>query len=1330
MIRWLSFLIWFIPRLALADTFQSADVQRIQLALEGLGYPITSTDGVWQADTGQALAQYRFDFGMDDAMELSRAEAIELLTRAQMVVAKPELVWAATSQWRPEVANADSEPRFYTPPRQLFASGRHALAMEMLARYRPYVEAHTTDPVFRSWADDQGTRARLWLEDDLSRIDTTDPVDGLLGKTLIEIDLALTVSEGTKTREDMARKVFPRVRLLVDRFPAAKVPAEFDQGLTERLVAALLQALNISNCYEGRKIDAAWVKLSFDVIGRYEKLRPGAPELMGLAAALVPCADAKSADRLLVWRIGVAEAKGNRDLAFTIAKERMWVATNDDNLDLAKAQFTQLFNAATETQRSDLIASAPIRELGLVDMARPYLIAQVDAMRGKDLKDNASMGNAMNFAAYLMKLGFDFEVVDRIITETNSHWRDGDDLIGFYALMTASMVNLDEFEDALEPLQRLADRAYAQGDTENAEIFRDQQIEALLELGRFSEAEDRIGDFVAMARQGLQDPRVAAWQSRLNLASDEAQSPGEVYAEQFSTYLDALCQPNAPFPSLPAFDREAVYADPTFLPAAKRLNLAARITACNKTADNDEFRKKLRTEYLDRDACYLWAKEDNLVELTRSMQAWLLVVQEADGQGTGFGLEGENVMDCAMGIAEAGRHDLLTNFMSQIDDTSQVDGVVLLKLATLQSPDYARWVTGWSGLDRTRVYDVDFPSMEALTQLGDPRAAALRQSAVGAFIAGNAGANADSKEMAGLRKMSLDLASGYAAMNLDGLAIFFLESAEPNLERAPDADQADVMLSDAETARFFLARGRLALKQGDNATALATVGPVVKAYIDRARLGQAGSMEDLGPWARRLQGFVELYLSALAADPALLAAEPPENILSAQQLLAAADASATSGRLAARLSAVDPDLVRGYQDSLRDLRGTMMAAASGGDASAVDAKRRDVTALRERIRQIDPAFGANTALSIAPLATLQANAAGGAVVILTSLPDRLLVSTVTRAGATSQVVDLPQAEVVRAIAAFRATILREEDVATAEGALLAMAILSGLRGLPQVPDRISFVIDGPFVSLPFGALPIRVGGKQSYLGVEIPLSMTPSLALLAVRSDAATGKADWPFLGIGDAQFSAVGAHDRLGFVPTELRETNTELRFMGALLGADIAQDLLLGAAATEVRLDEMSKAGDLARYRIIAFATHGFIENQGNLREAGLLLSEPQRDDRNHDGVLSVSEIYRLKLDADLVILSACDTGAVTTGSRGLSDLAQAFIYAGARGLIVTHWEIDTFAATELSKRLATEIRADSTLSQAVAFRNVVRSLLNDPTAKAFHHPKYWASHAVIGL
>jgi len=159
------------------------------------------------------------------------------------------------------------------------------------------------------------------------------------------------------------------------------------------------------------------------------------------------------------------------------------------------------------------------------------------------------------------------------------------------------------------------------------------------------------------------------------------------------------------------------------------------------------------------------------------------------------------------------------------------------------------------------------------------------------------------------------------------------------------------------------------------------------------------------------------------------------------------------------------------------------------------------------------------------------------------------------------------------------------------------------------------------------------------------------------------------------------------------------------------------------------MSDRGDLERYRIITFATHGFIANQGKLTEAGLLLSEPAHGDSMHDGVLSVSEIFRLKLAADLVILSACDTGAVAEGNQGLSALAQAFTYAGARGLVVTHWEIDTFAATELSKRLAIQMRDSPQESTASSFRAVVTSLLADPNASAFHHPRYWASHAVVG-
>ncbi len=1320
-LRWLALLIWLVPQFAQADAFQPADVQRIQVALQTLGYPVVSVDGIWRDDTSQTLAQYRFDFGMEDVMGLRFAEATELLTRAKMLTDPPGLVWADTSGWSEWVQPVSPEPATLDPLRQLFASSRHALAMEMQDRFQPYKSAHAFDP-YKGWAEGARARARLWLEDDIRRIDAADPVGGLLGKTLIEIDLDLDIPDGVATRDDMTRSVFPRLRLLMDSYPEPQLGPDLNQGLTEKIMATLLRALGRSNCHDERRIDAQWVALSMDVMARYEKLRPGAPELRGAAKALAPCADKQTADRMLTWRIAVAQAASESELAFTIGIERMHDAFSRANLDVARSQFDQLFAIGTEVQRQDLIERTPLRDLGLRDVALPYIMTQIDAMRGVDIMVTATVQQAMRLPITLLEIGYGFEIADRVYLETNNSWRKNGDVFGFYAGAISLMIDRAEFDDALLPLGMLIDRATAAKDNEAIETFRDFQLEALLALGRFSEAEDRIGGFVEIARQGAKDPRVAAWQARLNLASEEGQSPGITYAEQFSVFLDALCRPDAPYPETPAMeDRATVYDDPSFLPAAAVLKLSDRIATC-KTEPYPT-----RTEQLIRLGCYFWAKEENLSQLTIALQAWLLKIEDLDTRSTSVVLT-EHVMDCPMGVAEAGRTDLLAQFVAQIDTNSTADAVVLLRLGLL-NPDYARWVLGWSGLNRSGPYDVDFPSMEAMTQLDDPEAVTLRQEALGGFFLSYAGASASPGEMATIRALSLDSAAGYSALDLDGVALFFLESAEPDLERAPDAEQADLLLADAETARFYLLRGRLALKFGDNATALAMVAPVVTAYLYRAGRGEAGSVEDLGPWARRLRGFAELYLSALAADPALMAAEPPENIVAAQQLLAAANASTTSGRLAARLSAVDPVLVRDYQDALRDLRGAMMAATTGGDATAVGEKRAQVDTLREQIAKLDPGFGANAALSIAPLSSLQARATGRAIVILTSLPGHLLVSTVTETGAVSKALALPRHQVVETIAAFRATILREEDVATPEGALLASAVLSGLLDKGVLPDAIGFVVDGPFVSLPFGALPIRLGNVQSYLGAEAALSITPSLALLAVRGDAANKPTDRPFLGIGNASFSLAGAQERLGFVPSELRETKTELMFMGGLLGADIAKDVLLGPDASETAITRLSEQGSLSSYRVIAFATHGFVGNQGKLQEAGLLLSEPAPGEPAQDGVLSVSEIYGLKLAADLVILSACDTGAVTDGNQGLSNLAQAFTYAGAKGLIVTHWAVDTYAATELSKRLATEMRESPQESNARAFQAVLRSLLADPDASEFHHPKYWASHAVVG-
>ncbi len=171
---------------------------------------------------------------------------------------------------------------------------------------------------------------------------------------------------------------------------------------------------------------------------------------------------------------------------------------------------------------------------------------------------------------------------------------------------------------------------------------------------------------------------------------------------------------------------------------------------------------------------------------------------------------------------------------------------------------------------------------------------------------------------------------------------------------------------------------------------------------------------------------------------------------------------------------------------------------------------------------------------------------------------------------------------------------------------------------------------------------------------------------------------------------------------------------------------DLVLGEAFTD---NVVKSRKDLDQYRIVFFGTHGLLPATGDcLPEPALVTSLGTGDS---DSLLSVSEIFNLKMDADLVVLSACDTGggnsvSARTGVAGsgaaLDGLARAFIYAGARNLIVTHWQIP-----ETSNQLImTKLFKPDSGDQAEALRRAQLSLMDD---KAYSHPFYWAAFSLVG-
>lgn len=140
-----------------------------------------------------------------------------------------------------------------------------------------------------------------------------------------------------------------------------------------------------------------------------------------------------------------------------------------------------------------------------------------------------------------------------------------------------------------------------------------------------------------------------------------------------------------------------------------------------------------------------------------------------------------------------------------------------------------------------------------------------------------------------------------------------------------------------------------------------------------------------------------------------------------------------------------------------------------------------------------------------------------------------------------------------------------------------------------------------------------------------------------------------------------------------------------------------------SERAVKTLSESGSLAAYRTVHFATHGCVAGEMHEgAEPGLILTPPPKATAEDDGYLTASEIAGLKLDADWVILSACNTGAGgAQEAEALSGLAQAFFYAGTRALLVSHWAVDSVATVNLITNTLKIMSEDSGIGHSEALR-----------------------------
>jgi CHAT domain-containing protein len=315
------------------------------------------------------------------------------------------------------------------------------------------------------------------------------------------------------------------------------------------------------------------------------------------------------------------------------------------------------------------------------------------------------------------------------------------------------------------------------------------------------------------------------------------------------------------------------------------------------------------------------------------------------------------------------------------------------------------------------------------------------------------------------------------------------------------------------------------------------------------------------------------------------------------------------------------------------------------------------------------------------------------------------------------------------------------------------------------------VADGPLGRLPLAMLPTSLGQpgadlaaapfeslkKVAWLVRRVSVSNAPSINAYARLRQLPPARRDRAaFAGFGDPQFAPrasapaepgtlesrgmqvrslarrgadQAAYARLAPLP----ETRVEIQAIARALSADPDRDVFLGVAASRRNV----LATDLSRRRVVAFATHGLVPGDlPGLTQPALALAITA--DPRDSPLLTLEDVLGLKLDADLVVLSACNTAAGDAqGADAVTGLGRGFFYAGSRTLLATHWPVETDSARILVTELFTRYARDPALTRAQALRNAMLAVIDGPGKTdhqgrqvfSYAHPLFWAGYALYG-
>lgn len=272
------------------------------------------------------------------------------------------------------------------------------------------------------------------------------------------------------------------------------------------------------------------------------------------------------------------------------------------------------------------------------------------------------------------------------------------------------------------------------------------------------------------------------------------------------------------------------------------------------------------------------------------------------------------------------------------------------------------------------------------------------------------------------------------------------------------------------------------------------------------------------------------------------------------------------------------------------------------------------------------------------------------------------------------------------------------------------------------------------------------------------VSQLPAASSLSTLRRMKEGAGDrLPFAGFGDPDFAGTGQSGEVGrrglraavfadkaltrALPGEdvssinyaqispLPDTRDEILSLAHALGADPRRDVFLGADASKQKV----LSTDLSHRKVVAFATHGLLSGEfPGVDQPALALANPGN---GQHGLLTLDDILGLKLDADWVVLSACNTaGGDGQSGEAVSGLGRGFFYAGSRSLLVTHWPVESVSAKRLVVGIFDALGTSPGLPRAEALRRSMLKVMADRNTEggftfSYAHPLFWAPYALVG-